>query len=431
MQTTQLTIFTMLFVLSIFRPQGLFDEVGLPVGPLSICAAVILFLRYVHSSEQFKAFWERFKIPLSLLVAYNVISLISLVYNYSRYDDITVFFRWGLVFIIGQSFLPLCIFTFLLSQNVAKPPSSSMVTVYILASSAFLLIPSSVLIQIYFPEIAPQVFRFFVSADITQFQQPYPVRGVLATSTDLGAICAILWLTATAYAVKSSHDSRIKASVFLLYSVTFALTGVLSESRNFILFSGVASLTLLFANLWVRNKVALAACVSLLATAFYLSAYFIPGDLLSKLGRNIPHFDNVAKGAETSILDLIPRVSFDSLGLRGPLWESALRLIAENPFLGISNGGFRLADDCACNKGNAHNILLQSAIDGGVLGTLLMILIFTYVVKSAHNKWSLALIFGVSATLMVDNFTDHSYAWIVVVSFASVALSRQNPTKAN
>ena len=234
-------------------------------------------------------------------------------------------------------------------------------------------------------------------------------------------------MTATALAVRCAPNSPLKSSLCFLCSIVFAYVGTLSESRNFILFTGVAAITVVFASLWKRSKVLLMTALPLFAIVFYYSAYVLPSRLVNKLGRNIPHFENVRQGTETSIIDLWPNLSFSSLGRRGPLWESALSLFRENPLLGVSNGGFRLADECACRLGNTHNILLQSAIDAGILGLVIMCLLLAYVIhKSAQNIWSLAFVLGVISTLMVDNFTDHSYAWIIVVSFAGVMVHQKN-----
>jgi O-antigen ligase len=156
----------------------------------------------------------------------------------------------------------------------------------------------------------------------------------------------------------------------------------------------------------------------------------LPNELLYKLGRFIPYFEKVRQEAEISLKDLLPHVSLESLGTRGPLWESTLKLIADNPLIGISNGGFRLADDCSCYRGNTHNILFQSAIDAGALGVIVISLILGFTIaKGARDKWTLSLILGIVATLMVDNFTDHSYAWIVIASFTGVMLYRQDQHK--
>lgn len=424
MHPTQLITFNVLFFLSIFRPAGLSEETSLPVGPLAVIVATVIFLGKVHSPSQFRVFFQRFKTPLLLIAAYTALCLLSLLYNHSRYEDIGEFLRWGLVFIIGQSFLPLCIFLFLLSDKKGQAWDGTTRTALLVTGLNLALIPISVLVQTYFPDIAPALQTYFVGGDIPRNG---PIRGVLATSTDLGAISGILCLTATALAARGARDSLKKSLFFSLFSIIFAFAGILSESRNFVLFIGVACITVLFASFWKYRKGLLIATMPALVTLVYVSAYLMPPRLAYKMGRFIPHFANVHSGADTSIVDLLPNLSFGSLGPRGPLWQSALRVIAENPLIGVSNGGFRLDDGCECQLGNTHNLLMQSAIDAGVLGTLVVAVLIGYVIKgSLRNKWLLALILSTTATLMVDNFTDHSYAWIVIVSFAGVFLHQRN-----
>lgn len=415
----------MLF-LSIFRPVGAFDGLTLPVGPLAVIAAFILFVFKVFTPSHFHPFWQQFRTPLLLITAYTILCLVSLFFNYSRYEGIGEFLRWGLVFVIGQSFLPLCIFLFLLSNHAAQPTNILSTTIPVITGLLIMLIPASVLIQLYLPELSPFLVKYFVGGDLLERQwSDAIVRGVLATSTDLGAISGILWFIAAAFAAQAHHKSRLKQNLLIICSILFAFVGALSESRNFILFVTIASITIVLSKLWSRNNLLLIAALPVFPIALYFSAYVMPDRLVAKLGRNIQHFENISIGAETSMTALLPRFTLDSLGQRGEVWECAIRLIRENPFLGVSNGGFRLADGCASAKDNTHNILLQSAIDAGVLGAIIISALLAYLIKkSASDAWSLAFVLGVIATLMVDNFTDHSYAWIVVVSYSSVLLIR-------
>ena len=322
--------------------------------------------------------------------------------------------------------MPLCVFVFLLPDSNLRVSSSKTIAIRVVSILTLALVPVSVLLQVHFPKIAPSVMKYFVGSDMQTEYWFDPIRGVLATTTDLGAISGILCFVAIAFAAQAFRKKRMKSILFAVFSIVFIYIGLLSESRNFILFIVVAAATLSVASAWEKNRVFLVALLPSFITTLYFSAYVMPSRLVSKLASNIPHFDNVYRGSETSIAEVFPRLSVDSLGARGPLWESALRLIRENPLLGTSNGGFRLADDCACDLGNTHNIFLQSAIDAGVLGVLVMSGLLAYLIREAKNdKWSLAFMLGIVATLMVDNFTDHSYAWIVVASFASVLLARR------
>ena len=415
--------FLLLLTLAIIRPEGFFPGIGLPVGPLCLLAASTIFLKKVHTTLGFAHFWARYRMPLILITFYQLLCIISLVNNTYRYADLTEFFRWGLVFIAGQMLLPLCIFTFLLPQKSSGLNHPSSAVKLILAGLGIMLVPISALIQVYFPDVAALTVPYFVGGDISDLKEP--IRGLLATSTDLGAISAILCWTAVALAWQMARDRCKVAAFFALCSILFAFAGISSESRNFILFMAVATVTVLVAKVWLLNKSLLAPTLLSLASLFFALAYTFPPGLLLKLGKLIPYFEKVRTDTEIYIADFFPYISAESLGQRARVWESAIKLIADNPFIGISNGGFRLADECFCHEGNTHNILLQSAIDAGFLGVVVMCLLLSYlIIKSAHEKWLLAFILGVSATLMVDNFTDHSYAWIVVVSFAGVVLGR-------
>ena len=417
--------FLLLLTLAVIRPEGFYPGIGLPVGPLCLLAALAIVPWKIHSTLGFTEFWKRYQRPLLLILSYQLLCTTSLLYNIDRYADLAEFFRWGVVFIAGQMLLPLCIFIFLLPSEAAKTRRFSRVFMLGLGIS---VIPASVLLQVYFPGIAAVVIQYFVGGDIIWIN--HTIRGVLATSTDLGAISAILCWTALALASYNARDTRKVAIIFALWSVLFAYVGILSASRNFILFIAIATVTIVFATLWVKQRILIAPTLLGLTSLFYALAYTLPNELLYKLGRFIPYFEKVRTDAEISLKDLLPHASFESLGPRAPLWESTLKLMADNPLIGISNGGFRLADNCSCYRGNTHNILFQSAIDAGVMGLIVISLILGFVInKSAQDKWMLSLVVGIVATLMVDNFTDHSYAWIVIASFTGVMLYRQGHHK--
>lgn len=418
--------FLLLLTLAVMRPEGFFPGVGLPVGPLCLLAALVILPWKIHSTLGLPDFWKRYRLPLLLVLSYQLLCIASLLYNMDRYTDLAELFRWGVVFIAGQMLLPLCIFIFLLP---GKPPRLSRFSLVFMLVLSITVIPVSVLLQVYFPDVAAFAIRYFVGGDMISTDY-LTIRGVLATSTDLGAILAILCWTALALASHNARDARKAAIFFALWSALFAYVGILSASRNFILFIAIATVSIVFITLWVKQRILIAPTLLGLTSLFYASAYTLPNALLYKLGRFIPYFEKVRTDTEISLKDLPPHASLESLGPRAPLWESTLKLIADNPLIGISNGGFRLAEDCSCYRGNTHNILFQSAIDAGVLGVIVVSLLLGFTIaKSARDKWMLSLLFGVVATLMVDNFTDHSYAWIVIASFTGVMLYRRDQNK--
>lgn len=424
----------LLLMLAVIRPEGIFPGAGIPVGPLCLIAALAILPWRIYSTLGVANFWKTYHLPIILIALYQLFCTISLIHNIDRYNEMADFFRWGVVFIAGQMLLPLCIFIFLTPADETSPPPPFSLILLPLYGMGIALIPGSVLLQVYWPEVAPSYIQYFVGGDITKSEGP--TRGILATSTDLGAISGSFTFFAAALAVQTFQKSHVKSALFTVCAIIFTLVGLLSASRNFILFIGIASLTIILTTTWTRNKVLAVLAFPVATTVVYFSAYAMPALLLSKLGVNIPHFENVSKGAETSFMDLLPRTSLTSLEERGALWDRAINLIFENPIFGVSNGAFRLDQDCSLTtydydcRHNAHNILLQGAIDAGIGGTIIIILLMAYIIKkSIHDKWLLAFTLGVIATLMVDNFTDHSYAWCVVTSFVGVMLSRQHLRK--
>ncbi len=84
-------------------------------------------------------------------------------------------------------------------------------------------------------------------------------------------------------------------------------------------------------------------------------------------------------------------------------WENALRLFFENPIFGKGWGGYVLE---GFNKGGVHNTFLTSLCDGGILGTLLLIIPIVYIIVQAIKRQEiLALVIladGVFFALTLD-----------------------------
>ena len=88
---------------------------------------------------------------------------------------------------------------------------------------------------------------------------------------------------------------------------------------------------------------------------------------------------------------------------RADKWENAMRLFSDSPIFGKGWGGYVLEGS---NKGGVHNTFLTSLCDGGILGTLLLIIPIVYIIVQAIKRQEiLALVIladGVFFALTLD-----------------------------
>lgn len=411
--------FCIIFFLAVFRPAAIWPEVPVSTAPLAVLAAWLLLFFKIHKTVGYRTFFAQHKTLVLLIAAYFMLCGVSLIANHHRYPNIVSFIRWGLTFPIIQSALVACGFLFTLPQNEKGPsltraPASGL---FVLAIAA--VVPAMTLWQTLDNQNAYHFYQYTVSGDIGNIE--YLKRSILATSTDLGAVSAILSIAALMGATErfQKREWLWGLAALLLFSLNVT-SGVLSGSRGFFLSMGVGVFTLLA--LWLRThlKLMLLAVVAL-ANISILMAQFGPTNLLVKLAKLTPLFHSMHIGLPFDRRDLSLNLTTEALlGNRKDLWLRALDNVIAHPWTGISNGGYRLLNESVGDTpiNNAHNAFLQLSVDAGIGGLLLGLVAVGLFVKRHQRKTLLAILMAAFTGLLVDNFTDHSLAWIVITTFA-------------
>lgn len=313
--------------------------------------------------------------------------------------------------------LPLCIFIFLVPSSQNKKPQILQTTLLL---GVLCLTIFSVFADVYDRNLAESFQQFTVAAGYGE------VRGFFAASTDLGAIMGVVCFLF----IWTFYQARKGGFTFYLFFLSLGAvifyTGLLSESRNFFLF-GLSALTTT-GLMFIRQRPVIALNVfAVVLTTMALLPLVVPSDLAEELGKILPYISVISSGGVPGPWDFLPHITQSALGQeRVMLWVGALDLIKEQPLLGVSNGGFRLSG-VAEVRHNTHNIVLQALVDAGVLGLLILAtLSVTICYRNRKNPWFLPLYVGLVATLMVDNFTDHSYAWMVVIAYSFSVISQKS-----
>lgn len=410
--------FCIILFFALFRPAAIWPEIPVSTAPLAVLAAWLLLFYKIHKTIGYRTFLHQHQTLLLLAAGYFALCGASLIANYHRYPDMSSFVRWGLTFPIIQSAIVACGFLFSLPQNTKGPSisstSGSSLAIFAIAAG----IPAITLWQILDHDSAYRLYQYSIAGDIGAAE--HIRRSIFATSTDLGAACAIISIAALIGLIDSLQARHwLWAAGALLTLALSAISGTVSGSRVFFLSFGAGIFTLLILTLRGRPTVLLLSIVALTAISI-LALQFAPANVSAKLGKITPIFLVVGIGLPLDTRSLSITVDQTVLGERSSLWLRAMEQIGENPHLGISNGGYRLLNESLGESpiNNVHNVLLQLGVDTGVGGLGLGLVLIALLVRLVQKTAVLAIFVTALSGLLVDNFTDHSLAWIALTTFA-------------
>lgn len=190
----------------------------------------------------------------------------------------------------------------------------------------------------------------------------------------------------------SQNDPNNNAA-FLIFAVSLALYSIVYEHRNMILntviilinsysifltgsragFLAIAFVVGVVILMYPFRKTrgerkrdnALLSILFILALGFvlvFLSRDYLPAEIRDRLLA----FDEYEEGSG-----------------RADKWENAMRLFSDSPIFGKGWGGYVLEGS---NKGGVHNTFITSLCDGGLLGTILLIIPIIYIIVQAIKK---------------------------------------------
>jgi hypothetical protein len=409
--------FCLIFALAVFRPAAIWPEIPVSTAPLAVLAAWLLLLFKIYTTIGFIGFFKRHCTMIALITAYFLLCGASLAANYHRYPDIAAFARWGLTFPIIQSALVACGFLFTLPQNEKGLSLTRLPGSILLVLATATVIPAITFWQIIDNKSAYEFYQYTVAGDMGSHE--HTKRSILATSTDLGAVSAILALCPLLLGVYLARTRKwLWASAALAVFALNAASGTLSGSRGFFLSIGVGILVLTAQWLIHHRRLLVLSLIPMLLTGI-MALQFAPAHVNSKLAKFAPALWSLHQGTPINASDLKLNLSASALGDRANLWQRALEQTAEHPWLGISNGGYRLLNQSLGDTpvNNVHNAFLQLGVDAGLVGVLIGIVAIMVLIRRSQGSAQLPLLAAVLAGLLVDNFADHSLSWIALTTF--------------
>jgi hypothetical protein len=411
----------LLLTLALVSPSAVVPNLRLPTEAILVASAYLILWIRIYRTIGLSEFCKTYRNELVLILAYQLLCTASLALNFDRYADLHEFFRWGVVFVVGQTLLPVCAFIFLLPNthnhnSLTKKPFIVAIALGILAT-----LPLLALWQVYDNEGAHSIYRFTIAGNLANDPT---IRSVFATSTDFGSISAVISIAFCILAFQHRHKYLLYPLIFFFIAALAFIAGLQSGARVFLLMLGSAAAyvtIVISARDWRKGIIAIFA----LMIATVIVAQNLPPSTASKFKKmvdGVPYLHT-----EETRLTLVNQDSAlrGLLGERYDIWRLAVTRASNNLPLGISNGGFRLEYETLSGSRlhNTHNVLLQSLIDSGILGFAILLLLFCKIWRRSTQSQKV-LIIGVLSGLMVDNFTDHSFAWIVIVAFLAGNLGR-------
>lgn len=408
--------FALLTLLSLVNIEAISSCPLLRIEPLLVILAFTLLILKIRSRFTLGHYLKKYRVPFAFLALYFFCVSVSLGLNSGRFETLSDFFRWGIPFPASQVFLVLCVCLFFLSVDTAQPRFTGAP----LFISVLLCVAA--LIQVNFNDAFFNLYRYSIAGGLKDSSVP---RGLLATSTDLGAICGIVVICAAAFlSLFLRAGDKAKALAALVFLMLALVAGINSGSRVFYLaiITGSLSYWLLKQNSMRKRA------LQLLTLCFFVLALMLisPLTVAAKLSEMLPIIGSLSFGTPVHAWDILPSTSLEFLGDRLSIWSRAKEHIANNMLFGISNGGFRLDNQLIglSPNDNTHNLLIQLAIDAGILGTLSILALSYLVFKNASQGWYIIFMASVLATLMVDNFSDHSFPWILFATYGAALMKR-------
>lgn len=408
-------VFFCLLFLSLFRPQALLHSFNYSLSaPALLLSFIFLFIK-IKGSIGFKLFTQRYKIELILILSYQLLCILSLLLNVDRFDSTSQLIILGITPIVVQALLPICIFLFIpytKNKNCAlrTAKNTGLILVFITVC-----ITSIAVLQAIDTKIVYSVYRFFIAGNLGLADN---VRSVFAISTDLGSISGLVLIFSFLMAIKLTRHNKCLLGVYSLIILLSITSGILSGARIFIFSTGCALVTFVIFFYWNQKK-RLLTNLLMGALILLLLVQLTPPYTATKLADVFPFITYLHAGLIVLPQDFIPTITVSALGDRAFLWSSALEHIFAHPLTGISNGGFKIINSTlgGTTVNNTHNAIFQSAIDGGIFATVILLTLVLRVAKKARSGYQLAITAGVVSTLLVDNFIDHSLPWIIIASY--------------
>ncbi len=398
-------VFVLLAVLSLLKPLN-----GVHANRyFSVVLLAVMFVLFCHKFCQLsllKKLWQTAAVKLLLVVAFFLVCLIALIRNHGNYQPQSEIILFALPDILVASSFLICYFLY---QHYGS--RQHYLSLW-LAWALWLALGLMALWQIWDYPRASLLSRYFVSQDSIR-----PGLQVISSFTRwhtiYGSIAAVSVLVLLRFAHQSSGIfSRI---FYLLLAGLFFYTGLMGQSRNFLWIIAIG-LGLYF--LYFMSRHWKYALLILLVSVSLVHVLLISSDRLYQEYRPmLPYLSALKQGEIPSTNALLPRINNHTLNDRWHLWQQGLQLWQQHRWLGIGPGAYRALHDQDRQQRNLHNFYLQTLVEKGIIGLLLLTIWLLFIMRQAYRQGHFIILAAILSSLVFDNYLDYSFAWVIIMSW--------------
>jgi O-antigen ligase len=215
-------------------------------------------------------------------------------------------------------------------------------------------------------------------------------------------------------------EAHARWSKFEWAGVTIILISmhVLSSRTGLFSFYIVLLSILIFAAIQWKERRKIISWVLLLAIVFPVISYITLPSFRNKIANTSEDIKATEKGGED--------VNFKSMGMRKEAWKTAIEIIRSHPFIGVGSGNVESAMSkqyeknqsllIAENRIGPHNQFLEFGIKNGLIGILLLLSLFIYLLVKGLRTQNLPLLATLalfSISFMLESVLERQHGIII------------------
>lgn len=418
-------VFIGLCLLAIIRPFSLANA-NRYIGMLLFLLLCLLSIYYaIKNTHQLKKYtWE-----IALLALFLITNLVSIQINLSHYQNAQqlVFYAFSSLAVFSAWFLSWWIFQ---QNNTHKYAFTPWIFIFCLALVA--------LIQIIDYPHSIAITQYFVSAEsirpneqiISSLFRWHTIYAVVAAIGIISLIHGLLDSLLQNRLKKGDSTHRIKIILSLMLVVLLFYTGLLGQSRNFLLVLTVGLTIILFNSHFSKRWIFSSLLLLILSVHILL---LNKPQLRQDYAQILPYINKIAQYEVPQARDFIPQINNDTLTDRVVLWQQGIQLWQQQPWWGIGTGAFRAMHADDQQQRNLHNYYLQVLVENGWVGFFILCVLMSRLIWRAHQAQNLTIFVSILSSLLFDHYLDYSFAWVFMMvwflySSNQIVQIRQKPS---
>jgi O-antigen ligase len=382
------------------------------IGMVLAAVIAVAWLRTLNSPGQWLDLRRRYGVEAGLLAALIVVYLVSLLVHLPEYPG------WFDVVAFGTPQMTL-LSMFGMAWMVFRDRSRSEAVWP--AWLILLALNGIALLQAVNFDLVAKLTSWSVAADIGRPD----VSSMFRRNTIYGIVAALVVVYGTGQVFFGTGSLRWKTALLLLVVAAF-LGGTLSESRSFFSTFAIGLLVLVAYASGRRPMVAIS--ILLVSIVAFHAVVWTQPKLGKDYGRILPYMGKLERAAEIELKDFVPVVTNRTLANRANHWRHAWKAWQANPLLGIGPGVFRMNDLSVTGQKsvtNPHNIFLQTLVDTGLVGLLVLLALLGRVIWRIRDPVAMAVFLALVGGHLFENLFDKSIGFVLIAAWL---LSESAPT---